>query len=220
LMPLIQYEDVRLKNEGAQPLLVFSDEGRSMGLLVDEIVDIVEDKLDIELTSERPGMLGSAVVKSQATEIMDVGHFLSLAFEGWFRRKDLRSPSAARTLLLVDDSAFFRNMLAPLLKAAGYQVSSVGSAHEALQLLRSGQRFDVILTDIDMPGMNGFDFAVNVRGDPRIAGIPIIALTSIVSPEAIERGRQVGFHDYVAKFDRAGLISALKEQSASLNEAA
>ncbi len=71
-----------------------------------------------------------------------------------------------------------------------------------------------------MPGMNGFDFAANLRGDPRTAELPIIALTSIVSPEAVERGRQVGFHDYIAKFDRTGLISALKEQSASITEAA
>jgi len=43
--------------------------------------------------------------------------------------------------------------------------------------------------------------------------LPIIALSSVVSPEAIERGRRVGFHDYVAKFDRQGLIAALKEQT-------
>src|SRR5262249_8778951 len=66
LMPLIRVnEDVRLKTEGTQPLLVFSDEGRSMGLVVDQIVDIVEDSLNIEVPSETPGVLGSAVVKGQ-----------------------------------------------------------------------------------------------------------------------------------------------------------
>ncbi len=50
-------------------------------------------------------------------------------------------------------------------------------------------------------------------GDARISELPIIALSSVVSPEAIERGRRVGFHDYVAKFDRQGLIAALKEQT-------
>ena len=52
------------------------------------------------------------------------------------------------------------------------------------------------------------------------AELPIIALSSLVSPEAIERGRQVGFHDYVAKFDRQGLIAALKEQTADVSRAA
>ena len=51
-----------------------------------------------------------------------------------------------------------------------------------------------------------------MRGDARTADLPIIALSSVVSVEAVERGRRVGFHDYVAKFDRQGLIAALKEQ--------
>ena len=59
-----------------------------MGLVVDEIVDIVEDKLDIEVVSNRPGVLGYAVVKGNTTEIVDVGHFLPQAFEDWFRRRD------------------------------------------------------------------------------------------------------------------------------------
>ena len=122
-MPLLRIDgETGLKKEGAQPILVFSDHGRSMGLVVDEIVDIVEDKLDIEVASDRPGVLGYAVVKGNTTEIIDVGHFLPQAFEDWFRRRDRGAARPARTVLLVDDSAFFRNMLAPLIKAAGYQV--------------------------------------------------------------------------------------------------
>jgi two-component system chemotaxis sensor kinase CheA len=221
LMPLVRVNDsVRVRTEGAQPLLVFSDAGRSMGLVVDEIVDIVEDKLDIQVASDAPGILGSAVVKGQATEIIDVGHFLPLAFEDWFRRKEMRAEALTRTLLFVDDSTFFRNMLSPVLKAAGYDVVSVGSGEEALGLIKKGQRFDLIVSDIEMPGMNGFDFAEALRTDARSAGTPIIALSSITSPAAIERGRQAGFHDFVAKFDRQGLIAALKESSVEWNQAA
>src|SRR3982750_274600 len=90
LMPLVRVNgDRKVRAEGAQPLLVFSDSGRTMGLVVDEIVDIVDDKLDIEVGSDTPGVIGSAVIKGQATEIIDVGHFLPLAFEGWFRRKEM-----------------------------------------------------------------------------------------------------------------------------------
>ena len=62
-----------------------------MGLVVDEIVDIVEDKLDIAVASNRPGVLGSALIEGQATEIIDVGHFLPIAYEDWFRRKEMGS---------------------------------------------------------------------------------------------------------------------------------
>ena len=214
LMPLVSMsEDVRVKGEGAQPLLVFSDGSRSMALVVDEIIDIVDDNLDIQVASENPGVLGSAIVRGHATEIIDVGHFLPLAFEDWFRRKELPTQHRARTVLLIDDSPFFLNMLTPVLQAAGYVVTAVGSAQEALALLKDGRQFEVAITDIEMPEMSGFEFAEAVRGDPRTVDMPVIALSSVVSAEAIDRGRRVGFHDYVAKFDRQGLIAALKEQT-------
>ncbi|MBM3530531.1 MAG: hybrid sensor histidine kinase/response regulator [Alphaproteobacteria bacterium] len=221
LMPLVRVsEDAAVKHDGVQPLLVFSDAGRSMGLIVDQIVDIVEEKLAIEVGSDRPGVLGSAVVRGQATEIVDVGHFLPLAYEDWFRRKDIGSGPSERSLLFVDDSAFFRNMLAPVLKAAGYDVTVVGRAEDALEMLRSGRNFDVLVTDVDMPGMDGFALAEAVRGESRFGDLPIIALSSYSSPESVERGRRVGFHDYVAKFDRQSLIAALKEQTADMTRAA
>jgi two-component system, chemotaxis family, sensor kinase CheA len=221
LMPLIPInDDVRIKSAGKQPLLVFSDEGRSMALVVDEIVDIVEQKLDIELVSQRPGVLGSALVRGLATEVIDIGHYLPLAFDDWQGWRERRVASARHRVLLVDDSQFFRNMLAPLLNAAGFSVTSAASVDEALSVLRDGMRVDVVITDIEMPGKDGFDLTSAVRRDPRTASMPVIGLSSLVSAESVERGRQVGLHDYVAKFDRQGLIAALKEQTADINRAA
>jgi two-component system chemotaxis sensor kinase CheA len=220
LMPLVQMEGVSVQTQGSQPILVFADDGRSMGLVVDEIIDIVEERLHIEVASTSDGILGSAVIKGQATEVIDVGHFLPMAFADWFSRKEMRPSESAQSVLLVDDSAFFRNMLAPVLKAAGYKVRVAPNAQEGLTALRSGQTFDVVLTDIEMPDMNGFEFAETIRADHNLSGLPIIALSSMVSPAAIERGRQAGFHDYVAKFDRPGLIAALKEQTAEIRRAA
>jgi two-component system, chemotaxis family, sensor kinase CheA len=220
LMPLVQMAGVSVQTSGAQPILVFADDGRSMGLVVDEIIDIVEEKLHIEVAGSQDGILGSAVIKGQATEVIDVGHFLPMAFADWFSRKEMRPSLSAQSVLLVDDSAFFRNMLAPVLKAAGYRVRVAPNAQEGLAALRSGQAFDVVLTDIEMPDMNGFEFAETIRADQHFGAMPIIALSSMVSPAAIERGRLAGFHDYVAKFDRPGLIAALKEQTAELSRAA
>ena len=221
LMPLVPVnDDVRIKDGGSQPLLVFSDEGRSMALVVDEIVDIVEERLDIALATAKPGVLGSAVIKGQATEIIDIAHYLPLAFEDWLHWRPYPAATTPRRVLLVDDAPFFRNMLAPVLKAAGYAVTPAASADEALALLQGSRRFDVVVTDIEMPGKDGFALASSVRTNPKIANVPIIGLSSLVSSEAIERGRQVGLHDYVAKFDRQGLIAALKEQTADLDRAA
>jgi two-component system chemotaxis sensor kinase CheA len=220
LMPLVQMAGVTVRTSGTQPILVFADDGRSMGLVVDEIIDIVEERLHIEVAGSIDGILGSAVIKGQATEVIDVGHFLPMAFSDWFSRKEMRPSQSAQSVLLVDDSAFFRNMLAPVLKAAGYKVRVAPNAQEGLVALRSGQAFDVVLTDIEMPDMNGFEFAETIRADAHLASMPIIALSSLVSPAAIERGRQAGFYDYVAKFDRPGLIAALKEQTSEMNRQA
>ena len=123
LMPLVQMAGVTVQTQGSQPILVFADDGRSMGLVVDEIIDIVEERLHIEVAGQREqeGILGSAVIKGQATEVIDVGHFLPMAFADWFSRKEMRASSTAQSVLLVDDSAFFRNMLAPVLEGRRLQ---------------------------------------------------------------------------------------------------
>ncbi|ODN68858.1 chemotaxis protein CheW [Methylobrevis pamukkalensis] len=212
LMPLVRMNEmVRHRTEGTQPMLVFSDAGRSMGLVVDEIVDIVEERLDIQVGSDIQGVLGSAVIKGKATEVIDIGYYLPLAFEDWFFRKEFAQAALTRRLLFVDDSPFFRNMLGPVLKAAGFEVTICASATDALRRVAEAPTFDVIVSDIEMPGVNGFEFAETLRRDPRLKATPIIALSALCTPASIERGRQAGFDDYVAKFDRSGLIASLKE---------
>lgn len=213
LMPLIYIDDhLTHKDEGLQPILVFADETHSMGLVVDEIVDIVEDRLTIEISSEKDGIVGSAVIKGKATEVIDVGYYLPKAFDDWLEKRDIPNPVQRELkLLLVDDSAFFRNLLSPLLASAGYRVTMVESATEALQLKEKGEVFDVIVSDIEMPEMDGITFAGVLKDDNQWGKTPIIALSSHTNPEVIARGRAAGFRDYVAKFDREGLIESIRE---------
>ena len=157
-----------------------------MALVVDEIVDIVEDRLDIEVASDSPGVLGSAVVKGQATEIIDVGHFLPLAFDDWFRRKDNPCPSApASRCCWSTIPPFFRNMLAPVLQAAGFDVTSVGSGSEALAHIADEPHRSMSSSPISKcPRWTDSNSRKRCAGIRATADIPIIALSSIVSPEA------------------------------------
>ena len=222
LMPLVPMRaNQEMGTEGRQPVLVFSDRERSMGLMVDEIVDIVEAHLNIELSDERSGFLGSAVIADKATDIIDAGYFLTQAFNDWFgSEQKAQAGGKSDRLLLVDDSSFFRNLLSPLLKVAGYDVVSVEGAQEALELCAAGEDFDVIISDIEMPGMNGFDFAEAVKGQSRWQETPIVALSSHTSPQDMEKGRTVGFKDYVAKFDRDGLLNTIQQTLSELRGAA
>jgi len=221
LMPLIRVDESQsYREDGDQPVLVFTDGERAMGLVVDEIVDIVDDKLNIEVTSSRAGMIGSAVIRENATEVIDVGYYLPQAFDDWFKNQDHESQSFAQHLLLIDDSAFFRNMLTPILSAEGYEVVTVNSPLEALKLKEDGHMFDVIVSDIEMPEMDGFQFAEAMRSDAQWSSIPIIALSSHCSPASIAKARACGFKDYVAKFDREGLVATVKQIFEDVGEAA
>ncbi|WP_372425154.1 hybrid sensor histidine kinase/response regulator [Salinarimonas chemoclinalis] len=225
LMPLVPADpSIEIKSEGTQALVVFSDGERTMGLAVDEIVDIVDDVLDIELADDRSDLVGSAVVRGRATEIVNVAHYLPLAHEDWTRGGPPRIANLSRTLLLVDDSPFFRDMLTPVLKAAGFKVITAGSTEEALQVLAADKRVDVIVTDIEMPGRDGFALVEAVRGQARLHDVPVIALSSGITPEALERARRLRISEFVAKFDRSGLVAALAETQpdirSSLGEAA
>ena len=119
-----------------------------------------------------------------------------------------------------DDSAFFRNLLTPLLSVAGYDVTAVGSARDALKLRETGARFDVIISDIEMPEMDGFEFAREVRGDARWEDVPMVALSVHATEKDFERGREVGFNDYVAKFDREVLVRTLTQTVAMATQKA
>ena len=214
LMPLVSIDgSTTLQTEGRQPVLVFADGDRSMGLVVDEIVDIVEESLKIELTVDQPGLIGTAVVSGKATDIIDAGFYLTQAWGDWFGSPDQEygKQSEGKRVLLVDDSPFFRNLLTPLLSVAGYDVVSVDGADKALSMRDAGDDFDVIISDIEMPGMNGFDFARAVRADGRWSDVPMVALSSHAGEKDFERGRAVGFTDYVAKFDRDALLQTLAQ---------
>ncbi len=213
LMPLIALENSEIKSEGQQSVLVFQDGDRAAGLAVEEIVDIVEEELKVEIEADQPGLVGTAVIDGHATDIIDTGYYLTQAYPDWFKATHsfANAGKARRRMLLVDDSPFFRNLMVPLFSLAGYDVTSVESVEDALSLRESGVDFDVIISDIEMPGKNGFEFAEDVRADERWREVPMVALSAHASDVDKQRGRDVGFDGHVAKFDRDILLETVSD---------
>lgn len=223
LMPLLPVtETFERQTEGRQPVLVFTDRDRSMGLMVDEILDIVEENLNIEIKTGTEGVIGSAIVDGKATEIIDASSYLTRAYHDWFGRTDegAESGNVNGRVLLIDDSPFFRNLMAPLLRAAGYDVLTAENADDALTMREAGEVFDVIVSDIEMPGMDGFDLAREIREKGAWTKTPIVALSSRTSPADIAAGREVGFVDYVPKQDREALLESLSNTIVKMKGAA
>jgi len=221
LVPLVPFCPAHhWKESGKQETLVFSDNGRSMGLVVDEVVDIVRDRMAIELSSARPGLLGSAIISGKAVDVVDVGHFLTQAFTDWFEITAMRK--LTRQALLVDDSPFFRNLVAPLLASANWKVTVAADGLEALRLRDHGHQFDVIISDIEMPNMDGLALAGAIRSDPRWSQVPLIALSSRAGEDDVQAGHKAGFDEYVAKSDQAHLQESLTRavrQASARNQA-
>lgn len=227
LMPLITFDGAQVKQpEGHQdiPVLVFADKDRSMGLVVDEIIDITEERIDVQIGGAHKNLYGSAIIQGKATDVVDVGYYLSETTDGdWFKDHGDEAYSKEgsnvengggrnkKKILLVDDSPFFRNMLTPLLSVAGYDVTSLESPLEALKICEQGHDFDLIVSDIEMPEMDGFEFAEKVKSGSAWNNIPMVALTSHTAPEDLDRGKNVGFSKYIPKFDRDTLLTTLSQ---------
>lgn len=107
----------------------------------------------------------------------------------------------AKTLLkvlLVDDSASLRRVYQKLLEACHFEVRTADSGESAMAAL-DAESFDVVVSDIGMPMMDGLELAHRIRASPRHASIRLVALTAYTLPSLIEQAREVGFDSYLAK---------------------
>lgn len=208
--------------QGHMPVLVFADHLRSMGLIVDEIIDIVEEKVTVETSTANEGTFGTAIIDGKATDVINVGHYLNKGHKDWFAISETDDPfegDVSKRVLMVDDSPFFRNMLVPLLTIGGYDVTAVEGPAEAFDMLDK-KTFDIIISDIEMPDINGFEFAQQLRAsNSKWSNLPMIALSSHATPDDMERGKAVGFDNYVPKFDKDEIITALNETLLKSNRA-
>ena len=215
LMPVISLDETldlvnlaRTTEQGtAHPVLVFDNGGKPVGLMIEKILDVAKTELNIQLGTDRQGVLGTAIIAGRATDIIDAAFWLTRASGNWFHAT-ATATNARRRLLVVDDSSFFRQLVAPSLSAAGYDVTVADSAEKALAMRESGRSFDAIVSDIEMPGLGGLGFARKVREGGRWADLPMLALTG---SDAVQEARAAGFTDTIRKFERDTLLLSLEQ---------
>ena len=205
LMPLLPVSPGVVPKSEDQPILVVGFGGQTLGLLIDEVIDIVEAEIDIQIVENMPGLIGSADIGGRVAEFLDVTHFIREANPAALTRGVNRKFE----VLLVDDRQFFRDMLLPVLSAAGYHVLALSSPAEALAMIARGARFDAVVTDTDMPDMDGYEFARRLHGEAGADRIPVVALAAQIGEKTQSAARASGIVDVCGKFDRIGLVKTL-----------
>jgi two-component system chemotaxis sensor kinase CheA len=207
LLPLLPVDGyARPDEQPMQPVIVFSEGDKAMGLMIEEIDDIIEEELVIRIQSERPGVLGTAIVNSKATDIIDAQHYLKLANPHWFENN--HSNFTAR-VLFAEDSMFFRQLAATSLETAGYEVTAVEDGARAIEVLEHGGMFEAIISDIEMPEVGGLELARWVRARNQYNDVPMIALSGNMNPTLEKQCTDSGFNQFLRKFDPEELRQVL-----------
>ncbi|MDB6036963.1 MAG: CheA signal transduction histidine kinase, partial [Verrucomicrobiales bacterium] len=117
----------------------------------------------------------------------------------------------AKSVLIVEDSITSRMLLKGILESAGYQVKTAVDGIEAFTTLRS-ERFHLVVSDVEMPRLNGFDLTAKIRADRKLAELPVVLVTALETREDRERGIDVGANAYLVKrsFDQSDLLEAVR----------
>jgi len=221
LMRLKTLPGTTLPTEGEFDVVVFTYDGKTVGLVVDEIVDILLAPLAVKLSASEEYYLGSLVIAGKTTNVVDVGYLLKDLLNDFNKSGGAPVVMSGTRLLVVEDSMFFRKLIVPFLQNAGYDVTSAASGMEALTAVSgSAKPFDIVVTDIEMPEMDGFDLTKRLRLDSRYAQVPILAFTSTVNEAFKERGTRSGMDGLILKTDREALLVAIRNMLERTREAA
>ncbi len=205
LLPvMLASEDMRIQAR-AYPLLVLAGAGQAVGLLVEDVVDVLDAPLDLQMSGVDERIVGVANLRGAIVELLDIAYFLDRANPGALARGVNHRPR----VLLVDDKQFFRDMLGLALSANNYEVSAAQSGSEALAMIEKGLNIDALVTDIDMPNMDGYALTRQFLALPECADIPVIALAPQATPQIREAAAACGARAVAGKFDRRALVGFL-----------
>lgn len=216
MLPLVHVNNtVALPATGRKPVMVITAKDRMIGLVVDDLLDIVDTRIALQPSTKRPGILGSAMIAGTVTEILDCDYYRHrITSTGTVADLPIRADRVGRRhVLLVADSAYIRNLLAPILTTSGFMVITAATADQAQSLCEENGNIDVVVCDIDLPDRSGFALVEALRNDARWSDLPIIAVSSHGTDSDLREGHAIGFSDYIDKYNRDGLLQALAELS-------
>jgi len=207
-------ELLQLGNHEPQPysyLVVPRNAETPVGFIVSDVVDTVllTEPVD-QNTLAVDGVTGTTVVNGRIALVPDLARMAAI----WHQAANSTQgalPAAQRSkILLVEDTQFFRTLVGNALNEAGYTVVLAANGSEGLAALEQ-ESFDLVVSDIEMPVMDGHAFARALRADARWKALPLLALTTLGGPAHQEASHASGFNAHETKFDRAHFLAVVKK---------
>ena len=199
-------------------VIVFNIAKRAVGLLAIGPIDALEIAADIDDTTlSQTGIMGSTIIDQQTTMLVNVFEMVQTLFPQWFEEQETFDFEAIEegeppTILIAEDSKFFRNQVKGYMTEVGYNVIEGEDGMEAWNLLQeNGDKISMLVTDIEMPNMNGFELTQRIRASEQFKDLPIIALTTLASAEDVEMGKSVGVNEYHIKLDKERLMVSVHD---------
>jgi two-component system chemotaxis sensor kinase CheA len=213
ILPLVSLRaflepDAHDTDELADPVqvVVFNDGDRSVGMVVDQILDVAEEAVTVRKKSNRRGLLGSAVVGKRVTDFLDLSEVLCASEGNWYKNAD--SPTGGKRILVADASAFSRGMIRSGLDMAGYTVLEAASLDEAIRGLEK-KSVDAVVAALDFPPNGSSALLAVVRSRPEWEKIPVLAVADTTDHVLASAVRAAGFQDCQSKIDSAAILDSL-----------
>lgn len=218
LADVLELPSLRNEGEGMAQILVLSAAGRRIAFVVDEILgeqEVLHKNLGPQLTRVR-NISGATVLGSgRVVPILNVPDLLASAARVGARVEVMPMTAEGRppkrSVLVAEDSITTRTLLKNILEAVGYEVVTAVDGMDAFTRLKSG-RFDIVVSDVDMPRMNGFDLTARIRAEKGLEELPVVLVTALASREDRERGIDAGANAYIVKssFDQSNLLEVME----------
>lgn len=201
-------------------IVVLAFANRRIAFIVDEILqeqEVLVKSLGKQIVRAR-NIAGATVLGSgKVAPILNTSDLMKAATRSGETGLRAATPAAEtvaplkKSVLVAEDSITARTLLKNILEAAGYQVETSVDGVDAFTKLRSGA-FDLVVSDVEMPRMNGFDLTTKIRAEKKLAELPVILVTALESREDREHGVDVGANAYIVKssFDHSNLLEIIR----------
>ena len=183
-----------------------------MGIMVTKVLDVLETVVDLDTEAvHEEGFLGTAIIDGHTTIMLDLYKLFEMV-DPEQKAAVVAADNLEKTarILVVEDTPFFMKLTTRYLESAGYEVIGVEDGAKALDVLKS-EPVDLLVSDIEMPVMDGFELIEKIREDPELGTLPAMALTALSSEHYRVRGLSLGFDAYEVKIDKERVLATVYE---------